>query len=105
MELLRALGDVTEGMPHVPPWLWASIVVGHGLAVAVLIRALRASRRATRMRQAQMEHDWTAVPDGPRPSRLLTLYAVIGPLLILGATILALQRSRGLMVQGLDLSA
>jgi hypothetical protein len=104
MELLRALGDVTGGQPHVPPWLWASIVVGHGLAVAVLIRALRASRRATRIRQTLMEHDWTAVPEGWPPSRLLPLGAVIGPLLILGATVLALQRFRGLIVQGVGTS-
>ena len=104
MDLLRALGDEFLGTRFVPPWLWASIVVGHGLAVAVLIRALRASRRATRIRQALLDHDWTVVPEGGRPSRLLTLGAVIGPLLILGATILALQRFRGFIVQGLDLS-
>ena len=51
-----------------------------------------------------MDHDWTAVPEGARPSRLLTLGAVIGPLLILGATILALQRFRGLIVQGIGTS-
>jgi hypothetical protein len=100
MGLLRALADATSGKPHVPPWLWASIVVGHGLAVAVLLRAVRASRRATRIRQALMEHDWSAVPEGARPSRLLTLGAVVGPVLILGATILALQRFRGFIVQG-----
>jgi len=104
MKLLRDLVDVTDGTPHVAPWLWASIAVGHGLALAVLIRALRASRRATRIRQVVMDNDWTAVPENTRPSKFLTLSAVIGPPLILGATILALQRSRGLMVQGFDLS-
>jgi hypothetical protein len=89
------------GEPYVPRWLWASIAVGLGLALAALILALRASRRTTRIRQALMEHDWTLVPEGARPSKLLTLGAVIGPLLILGATILALQRSRGLIVQGM----
>lgn len=102
MDLLRALGDSAYGEPFVPTWLWASLAVGFGLALTVLILASRASRRATRIRQALIEHDWRIIPEGARPSKFLTLGAVIGPLLILGATILALQRSRGVIVQGID---
>jgi hypothetical protein len=104
MGLLRTFGGNTPGEPFVAPWLWGSIVVGLGLALVVLILAWRASQRAMRIRRALMAGAWSAVLERAAPSRLLALGATIGPLLVATATILALQRSRGLIVDGLRIS-
>ena len=100
MSLTEMLG---AGAPEAAPlvrFLPGVSAFGLGLQLVLLAFAWRAYVRTKRLQRMFVGDDWSAIPASPVPSRLLELCVAIPPLLVVTGTVLAVQRSRELIIQG-----
>ncbi|MES1165975.1 MAG: hypothetical protein ABUR63_09460 [Verrucomicrobiota bacterium] len=93
---------MTLGETLFPPWLAGGAALGLASQIVVLVFAARAYGRTKRLKRALTSAEgWPAAAMGTIPSKFLELLGGIPFLLVVGATGLAVEKSRALIIQGI----